>query len=170
MTTIRISILTISDRSFQGERPDLSGPALVREIETLGWELVETVIVPDDFPSICAVLVDWCNADQVDVILTTGGTGFSKRDITPEATLSVVERVIPGFTEAMRYESLKITPHAMLSRAVAGIRNKTMIINLPGSPKAAIENLKVILPVIPHAVQILNDDPLSEIGHTGAVT
>jgi molybdenum cofactor synthesis domain-containing protein len=110
-------------------------------------------------------LIDWADNNEMDVILTTGGTGFSPRDVTPEATRAVIERDAPGLAEAMRAASIKITPHAMLSRIVAGIRKKTLIINLPGSPKGAVENLQVIVPVLPHAVQLLHEDPKSENTH-----
>jgi molybdopterin adenylyltransferase len=165
MGIIQVAILTISDRSYVGERPDLSGPALLLETQEQGWSLVDLKIVPDDYQMIVNVLVDWSNSGKVDVILTTGVTGISSRDITPEATMSVVQKVIPGFSEAMRSEGMKTTPHAMLSRAVVGIRANTIIVNLPGNPKGAVENLRVVLPAIPHAVQILKNDSQSEIGH-----
>ena len=157
--------MTISDRSASGERTDASGPALVEAVLSQGWEVICQDILPDDALSLRDKLVDWADRRDLDVILTTGGTGFSPRDVTPEATLSVVERPAPGLAEAMHAASLKITPHAMLSRAVAGIRGRTLIINLPGSPKAAVENLAVIAPVLPHAVQLLRDDPQAEAGH-----
>ena len=163
--TIRAAILTISDRSSRGEREDTSGPALVAELQKLGWEVMHSGIVPDDLESIKSILVQWSSGSQVDLILTTGGTGFSPRDVTPEATLAVIQRYAPGLAEAMRYESLKITPHAMLSRAVAGILDRTLIVNFPGSPRAALENLAVIAPVIPHAIELLREDPGSEKGH-----
>jgi len=163
--TVRTAILTISDRSSRGEREDTSGPALVAETQKLGWEVVYTGIVPDDLESIKSILVQWSSGRQVDLILTTGGTGFAPRDVTPEATLAVIQRHAPGLAEAMRYESLKITPHAMLSRAVAGILDRTLIVNFPGSPRAALENLAVIAPVIPHAIELLREDPDSEKGH-----
>lgn len=162
---IRIAILTISDRSARGERADASGPALQDQIIPLGWTLVQTSIIPDDFAQIAAVLTRWCDEGAIDVILTTGGTGFAPRDITPEATKSILERETPGLAEAMRLESLKITPHAMLSRACCGIRKRTLIINLPGSPKAAVENLHFILPVLPHAVDLLREDRNAETSH-----
>jgi molybdenum cofactor synthesis domain-containing protein len=130
-----------------------------------GWDVLRLEIVPDDFQTIQETLTRWTDAGSLDVILTTGGTGFSPRDITPEATLAVVERQAPGLAEAMRAASLRVTPHAMLSRAVVGIRKSTLIVNLPGSPKAATENLAVILSVLPHAVQLLQEDPDSEAGH-----
>ena len=163
---IRLAVLTVSDRSSRGERPDASGPAITALIEEQGWQVIATGIVPDDQPVIEQTLRDWCSRDDVDVILTTGGTGFAPRDRTPEATLAVIERAAPGIAEAMRMESLKVTPHAMLSRAAAGIAGKTLIVNLPGSPKGALENLRTVLPVLPHAVELLRDDPASETGHT----
>ena len=162
---LRVAILTVSDRSSRGERADASGPALVQIVQAQGWQVVNTSIVPDDRAVIEGILVQWCDAPGVDLILTTGGTGFAPRDITPEATLAVIERSAPGLAEAMRAESLKVTPHAMLSRAVAGIRVRTLIVNLPGSPKAAVENLQTIIPVLPHAVELLREDPESEKGH-----
>jgi len=162
---LRVGVITISDRSSRGEREDASGPALQVQIMDQGWEVVRTKIISDDFQTIKDVLASWTDDGELDVILTTGGTGFSPRDITPEATQAVIERAAPGLTEAMRAASLRITPHAMLSRAIAGIRKRTLIVNFPGSPKAATENLTVILPVLNHAVQLLQDDPSSEAGH-----
>jgi molybdenum cofactor synthesis domain-containing protein len=121
--------------------------------------------VPDDRIAIQETLAGWADSGQVDVILTTGGTGFSPRDVTPEATHGVVERQAPAIAEAMRLASLKLTPHAMLSRAMAGIRGRTLIVNLPGSPKGALENLEVVVPVLPHAVELLKESPGAEAGH-----
>jgi molybdopterin adenylyltransferase len=163
--TIRFGILTLSDRSSRGEREDSSGPALTRLIQAEGWTIVKQSLLPDDESAIRQILIEWTDGDEVDVILTTGGTGFAPRDVTPEATRAVIEREAPGLAEAMRAASLKITPHAMLSRVVAGIRRKTLIINLPGSPKGATENLQVVIPVLSHAVQLLRDDPKSESTH-----
>lgn len=163
--TIRFGLLTLSDRSSKGEREDASGPALARLIQAEGWSVTRQQILPDDESAIRQSLIEWTDSDELDVILTTGGTGFSPRDVTPEATRSVIEREAPGLAEAMRSESLKITPHAMLSRVVTGIRKKTLIVNLPGSPKGAVENLQVIVPVLPHAVQLLHEDPASEATH-----
>jgi molybdenum cofactor synthesis domain-containing protein len=162
---LRFGILTVSDRSARAERPDLSGPALVELITAQGWEVERMAVVADDLPAISATLSDWADSTGLDVILTTGGTGFSSRDVTPEATRLVIEREAPGLAEAMRFESLKVTPHAMLSRAVAGICGKVLIINLPGSPRAAVQNLQVILPVLPHAVELLHDRPEAEQHH-----
>jgi molybdopterin adenylyltransferase len=162
---MRIGILTVSDRASRGERPDISGPALAQAISSQGWQIARQAILPDDRLRLEEILIAWADSDAIDVILTTGGTGFSPRDVTPEATQAVIQRSAPGIAEAMRAASLKITPHAMLSRAVAGIRNRTLIINLPGSPKAAVENLAVVIPVLPHAVQLLREDPEAEAGH-----
>jgi molybdenum cofactor synthesis domain-containing protein len=162
---IRFGLLTLSDRSARGEREDSSGPALARLILAEAWSVVEQATLPDDESAIRQTLIEWADGGEVDVILTTGGTGFSPRDVTPEATRAVIEREAPGLAEAMRAASLKITPHAMLSRVVAGIRKRTLIINLPGSPKGAAENLQVLLPVLPHAVQLLRGDPASETTH-----
>jgi len=162
---IRIALLTISDRSSRGERPDASGPALQTALANHGWQIIQKGLIPDDFTAIRDTLVSWADSGEVDVLFTTGGTGFAPRDVTPEATRLAIEREAPGLSEAMRAASLKITPHAMLSRAVAGIRGHTLIVNLPGSPKAALENLEVIAPVLSHAVQLLHDDPNSEASH-----
>lgn len=163
--TIRFGILTLSDRSSRGERADSSGPALARLIEAQGWSVAKQSLLPDDETAIRDILISWADSAELDVILTTGGTGFSPRDVTPEATRAVIERDAPGLAEAMRAASLAVTPHAMLSRIVTGIRKKTLIINLPGSPKGAAENLQVVIFVLPHAVQLLNEDPASESTH-----
>ena len=162
---IHFGILTLSDRSSRGERADLSGPALANLIQEEGWALVKHDVRPDDEAAIREILMSWADSRELDVILTTGGTGFSPRDVTPEATRAVIDREAPGLAEAMRAASLKVTPHAMLSRIVTGIRGKTLIVNLPGSPKGAVENLQVILPVLPHAVHLLREDPASESSH-----
>jgi molybdenum cofactor synthesis domain-containing protein len=163
---MRIALLTVSDRSARGERPDSSGPVLERAVSEQGWQVSKKAVVPDELPRLTAILADWADGGDSDVILTIGGTGFAPRDVTPEATLAVIERQAPGLVEAMRADSLKITPHAMLSRAVAGMRKRTLIINLPGSPKAALENFRVVAPVLEHAVQLLREDPMAEAGHT----
>jgi molybdopterin adenylyltransferase len=163
--TIRFGILTLSDRSARGDREDASAPALADLLRAHGWFITEQAILPDDESAIRARLIAWADGGRVDVILTTGGTGFSPRDVTPEATRSVIQREAPGLVEVMRSESLKKTPHAMLSRAIAGIRGRTLIVNLPGSPKGAVENFQAILSVISHAVQLLSDDPDAESSH-----
>ena len=153
---LSLGILTISDRCSRGEAEDASGPAIRRiAMERLGAEVKVEACVPDEVNRISSLLVEWCDTRQLDLILTTGGTGFSPRDVTPEAMLAVIERQAPGLGEAMRREGAKATPHAMLSRATAGIRGKTLIVNLPGSVKAVTEGLEVILPALPHAIEIL---------------
>lgn len=163
---LRFGILTVSDRSATGMRDDVSGPMLTSLVEDQGWKVVKTGIVPDELDAISETLIDWADSGNLDVILTTGGTGFAPRDITPEATLKVIERKTPGLVEAIRAKSLKITPHAMLSRAEAGIRGTVLVINFPGSPKAVRENFEVVLPVLPHAVDLLKEAPDSESGHS----
>ena len=163
--TLRFGIITASDRSARGERQDASGPALARLVEEQGWEVTRQSILPDEEAALRDLLSAWADSGELDVILTTGGTGFAPRDVTPEATRAVIDREAPGLAEAMRAASLQITPHAMLSRIVTGIRKRTLIINLPGSPKGAVENLQVILPVLPHAIQLLREDPASEASH-----
>ncbi len=162
---LRFGILTISDRSARGERADASGPALERVVLGQGWTVSRKAVLPDDLLQLSDTLATWADSGELDVILTSGGTGFSRRDITPEATHAIIQRPAPGLAEAMRAASLQFTPHAMLSRATAGIRASCLIVNLPGSPKGAVENLGVILPVLPHAVQLLSEDPGAEAGH-----
>lgn len=148
-------ILTISDKGWSGERQDKSGEAIRKILSEIDVRILNYDIVPDEKNLIAEKLIQWADKDGIDVIITTGGTGLSPRDVTPEATLSVVDRVVPGFAEAMRAESLKKTPMAVLSRAVAGTRGGCLIINLPGSPKAVRECLETILPALPHAVETL---------------
>ena len=163
--TIRFGILTLSDRSSRGERADASGPALANLIQAEGWSVVKQALLPDEESAIREILTSWADGSEMDIILTTGGTGFSPRDVTPEATRAIIEREAPGLAEAMRAASLRVTPHAMLSRIVTGIRRKTLIINLPGSPKGAVENFQTVIPVLPHAVQLLQENPTSESTH-----
>jgi molybdopterin adenylyltransferase len=163
--TIRFGILTLSDRSARGERADASGPLLADLIKAQSWSVAKQAILPDEESQIRAIMMQWADSGEMDVILTTGGTGFSPRDVTPEATRAVIQRDTPGLAEAMRAASLSTTPHGMLSRAVAGIRGKTLIVNLPGSPRGAVENLQVVLPVLEHAVQLLREDQASESSH-----
>ena len=163
--TLRFGILTVSDRSARGERPDASGPALVERVQAEGWEVAVQAIVPDDAETLRARLAGWADDGKVDVILTTGGTGFAPRDVTPEATRAVIDREAPGLAEAMRLASAAKSRHAMLSRAIAGLRGRVLIINLPGSPRAAVENLETVLPALEHAVQLLHEDPGAEAGH-----
>jgi molybdopterin adenylyltransferase len=159
-----VGILTISDKGSRGERQDKSGEAIRQIISGMDVRIVNYDIIPDEKELIAKKLVQWADEDKVDVIITTGGTGLTPRDVTPEATLSVVDRIAPGFAEAMRAESLKKTPMAMLSRAVVGTRGKCLIVNLPGSPKAVRECLEVILPALPHALETLK----GQAGECGA--
>ena len=151
----RLGILTISDKGSRGERLDTSGEVIREIFEHTDFRVIDYQVVPDEAENIAQKLMRWADEDAVDLILTTGGTGLSPRDVTPEATLSVIDKATPGFTEAMRAESLKITSRAMLTRAVAGIRKNCLIINLPGSPKAVKECIDVILPALAHAVDTL---------------
>jgi len=154
----KAAVLTVSDRSFRGERPDEGGPLISAMLKDAGYEVLRTGIVPDEQEEIARLLREWTDAGDVRLILTTGGTGFSPRDVTPEATLSVCDRPTPGIPEAMRYASMAITPRGMLSRAAAGIRGGTLIVNLPGSPKAAKEILESVLPTLDHGLQMLSGE------------
>ncbi len=156
MNNTKIGIITVSDRSSRGERDDLSGPEIRKWSEKMNFTVAEEIIIPDEADVIKNTLIDLSDKG-LDLILTTGGTGFAPRDVTPEATRAVIERQAPGFAEVMRMRSLQITPHAMLSRAVSGIRKNTLIINLPGSPKGARENLEFIESAIPHAIKLLKN-------------
>jgi molybdopterin adenylyltransferase len=163
---MRAGILVISDRGWRGERHDKSGQAAKEIIGQLNIEIAEYEIVPDDANIISQKLRDWCDEVGLDLILTSGGTGLSARDVTPEATSAVVDKTIPGLTEAMRMETMKIKPEAILSRAIAGSRGKCLIINLPGSPRAVKECLDVIVPVLPHAMDVLGGR-VTDCGHGG---
>ena len=153
------AVLTVSDRSFRGERPDAGGPLVAEMLKSAGYEVVTTAIVPDEQPEIEAKLRQIADSGTVQLLVTTGGTGFAPRDVTPEATLAVCDRLTPGIPEAMRYTSMQVTNRAMLSRAQAGIRKGTLIINLPGSPKAARENLEAVLPALSHGLEMLSGRP-----------
>ncbi len=154
-----VGILTISDKGSRGEREDLSGPEICRLIAPLDVRVDAYEIIPDEEEIISGKLREYADGKRLDLILTTGGTGLSPRDVTPEATRKVLDKEIPGIAEAMRAEGMKITPMSMLSRAVCGIRGCSLIINLPGSPRAVRENLTVILPVLPHALEKAQGDP-----------
>jgi molybdenum cofactor synthesis domain-containing protein len=165
---LRFAVLTVSDRSARGEREDVSGARLTELIAHAGWETGERAVCPDEIPDIIAHLEAWSKREDIDVILTTGGTGFGPRDVTPEATKMVIERAAPGLAEVIRAESVKITPHAMLSRATAGIRGRTLVLNFPGNPKAVEEAWKVVAPVLPHAVALLRGEQSAEGQHRKA--
>jgi molybdopterin adenylyltransferase len=156
---MKVAILTLSDKGSRGEREDLSGPALRDWLAERGVTVACMAMMPDELEQIAATLEDWAVRLRADLILTTGGTGVSPRDLTPEATRRVIERELPGFAERMRQESLKKTPHAIISRALAGIRGETLIVNLPGSPKGAVENLAAVWPAIPHTIAKMKGDP-----------
>jgi len=155
----KVAILTISDRGSKGEREDSSGPLIQELVKDLPAEVIHYEIIPDERDEIIKSLKKSADSLKADLILTTGGTGLSPRDVTPDATLKVIDKEVPGFAEAMRAESLKKTPHAMISRAIVGIRGLSLIVNLPGSPKSVKENLAVILPALPHALSKLKGDP-----------
>ena len=148
------AVITVRDKGFLGQREDTSGPNLCEILKSRGYQVVRTALVPDDMAQIQAELVA-CSDDGISLVLTTGGTGFSPRDITPEATLAVIERATPGIPEAMRAESMRITPRGCLSRSVAGIRKRTLIINLPGSKKASQENILAVRDPVEHGLQML---------------
>ncbi len=152
------AVITLSDKGSRGERRDESGPAIVKRLEESGYEVVEQILLSDDPAALKNTLIRLCDQRQLDLILTTGGTGFGLRDTTPEATMAVAERNVPGIAEMMRAESMRITKHAMLSRAASVIRGKTLIINLPGSPRACMENMDVFMDTIPHGLGLLRNE------------
>jgi len=156
---IRAAIITLSDKGSKGEREDESGKVIREMVAAVGADVRHYEILPDERPLIAAALSRLSDSGVVDLIVTTGGTGVAPRDVTPEATRDVIDRELPGMAEAMRAESLKKTAHAMISRAVAGIRKRTLIVNLPGSPRAVRENLAVILPALSHAIEKIKGDP-----------
>ena len=156
---IRTAVITLSDKGSRGERVDESGQTIRDLMVGIGASIQHYEVLPDERTHISALLARLADSGSIDLILTTGGTGVAPRDVTPEATLDVIDRELPGMAEAMRAESLKKTPHAMISRAVAGIRKNTLIVNLPGSPRAARENLAVLIPALPHAIDKIQGDP-----------
>ena len=164
---LNAGILTISDKGSKGQRRDESGKVIRESLSSLDSRIVKYEIVPDETEVIAGKLAQWADRGDIDIILTTGGTGLGPRDITPEATLSILDKIVPGFTEAMRALTFKATPHAILSRAVAGVRKKCLIINLPGSPKAVRECLEVVLPSIPHAVEIIKGEVTEHTASSG---
>jgi len=155
---LRVGVITASDKGSRGEREDLSGALLKELVREIDGEVVEYVVLPDERKLLAEKMREWADEQGLDLILTTGGTGFSMRDWTPEATLDIAERLVPGIAEVMRYESLKVTPKAMLSRAVAALRKRTLIINMPGSPKAVKECWAAIVPALTHGIQILKGE------------
>lgn len=155
---VRAAVLTVSDAGSRGERVDTAGPALVRMLDEAGFVIAETALCPDEPAEIAALLRRWADADGYALVLTTGGTGLSPRDRTPEATADVLDYRVDGMAEAMRAKSLASTPHAMLSRGLAGVRGRTLIVNLPGSERGATENLATVLPVLRHATDLLRGD------------
>ena len=163
----KAAVVTVSDRSARGERPDASGPVVAAMLEQAGYQVLCTRLVPDEQPQIEAVLCQLSDQQGADLVVTTGGTGFAPRDVTPEATIAVCQRLTPGIPEAMRQASLAITPRAILSRAAAGIRGRTLIVNLPGSPKAARENLEAVLPALDHGLEMLRGGPADCAGAGG---
>ena len=161
-----VGILTVSDRCSRGEEQDRSGP-FIAEWVAAHWpaEVAQRAVVPDERPEIAAKLVEWCDIKGLDLVLTTGGTGFAPRDVTPEATRSIIDREAPGLAEAIRSVGLSKTPHAMLSRAVAGIRGQTLIVNFPGSPKGVLDGLETLEKALPHGIEILKGVPESYDRH-----
>lgn len=153
------AVLTVSDRSFRGERPDAGGPLVAELLRNAGYDVVRTALVPDEQAQIEEAMKAIADSGEAELLVTTGGTGFAPRDVTPEATLAVCDRLTPGIPEAMRYASMQVTNRAMLSRAQAGIRKGTLILNLPGSPKAARENLEAVLPALAHGLEMLSGRP-----------
>ena len=152
------AVITLSDKCFKGEREDLSGPTIVNRLKEEGYEVVETILIPDEKKMLQQSLIRLCDQRDVSLVITTGGTGCAIRDITPEATKELFDKEVPGISEAIRAESMKYTPHAMLSRGVSGIRNKTLIINLPGSPKACLESMEVFLKPVKHALKLIRGE------------
>ena len=159
---VRVAVLTISDSGSKGEREDTSGDVISEIAAREGYRQVFREIVPDEKELIAARLREWCDGGEVDLVLTTGGTGLGLRDVTPEATAEVIDIAVPGITEAIRVETLKKTPFAMLSRSIAGVRSGCLILNLPGSPKGVKECLEVVLPVLPHALELLQRESVNE--------
>ena len=171
----KLAVLTVSTSGYHGQREDSSGKAIQEVLAPPEYECLEYEVVPDEMEMISGTLARWADGDQVDLIVTTGGTGVAPRDVTPEACLTVIEKEVPGLAEAIRARTLDKTPMAMLSRSVAGIRGRTLIVTLPGSPKAVRECLEIIMPVLPHALELLRGEAQGhptdsdDSGHSGPV-
>jgi len=163
---IRTVILIISDRAYRGDREDKTGPSLSKHLTSLGWMVTEIIVIPDESEVIERSLIEFCDQPGTDLLITSGGTGVSPRDVTPDVTAAVCQKPVPGLAEFMRMEGLKYTRHSLISRGYTGIRNNTLIVNLPGSPTGAIQSIEAIQDVIPHAVELMQDNPSSESGHT----
>jgi molybdopterin adenylyltransferase len=155
-TSLRVAVITISDSVSSGKSEDKSGPAVIARCRELGWEIKSSLVIPDDPPSIREQLRELADSGRVDLILTTGGTGLSPRDCTPEATMAIADRLVPGFAEEMRRKGMQKTPRAILSRAVAAVRHRSLILNLPGSPKGAVESLDALADLLPHSIAIIH--------------
>ncbi len=160
-SSIRFAVLTSSDSGFAGSREDIGGDAVINTMNAQGHSLVQRALEPDDESRLVNRLSEWIQDDEIQLILSTGGTGLGPRDLMPQATAKVIEYEVPGMSEAMRAASLQVTAMAMISRSIAGVANRTMIVNLPGNPKGAVETLEVVIPVLPHAIALLRD------AHTG---
>lgn len=158
MNPIRVAVVTISDKGSTGEREDVSGPVLADLVQHMGAEVVRQTVVPDERDEIAALLVTFADAMGLDLVLTTGGTGVTPRDVTPEATRTVIDREMPGLAEVLRFEGYRQTPLAVISRGVAGIRGRTLIVNLPGNPRAVRQGMETLSPILPHAVQMIRGE------------
>lgn len=155
MKTIRAAVITMSDKGYAGEREDVSGPVLADLTEAMGAQVVHREIVPDEEEAIAELLMKLADEERVDLVLTTGGTGVTPRDVTPEATSTIIERQVPGLAEVLRFEGYRQTPLAVISRGIAGIRGRTLIVNLPGNPKAVREGMETLTPILPHTIQMI---------------
>jgi len=158
MDTIQAAVVTISDKGYTGQREDVSGPLLADLVEEMGAEVVRRGIVPDEREEIVRLLVSMADELKVDLVLTTGGTGVTPRDVTPEATKAVIDRAVPGLAEVLRFEGYRRTPLAVISRGIAGMRGRTLIVNLPGNPKAVREGMETLAPILPHAIQMIRGE------------